>query len=312
MRRVLRNTDEVMHFWANAVQEEGRAGNVFFEGEYVYSYGRHFCIGRRLSNGTVVFTTRDYSISTGTHKRAAWSAARYMHVVYCQDPERDARSNLKHARNEVAGLLVKAQAPRIWETTRTALQAQALRVAEGANAYLAALPEDERNAEPIDTSDLAGVAAELVRIEEAERRIRRGQRQVFPRAPRRKEQAAARRSSLLESLQQWREQQAIFIGRTGLYELPPALRLSEDRSTVQTSHGADIPVADAIALWPVIQRVMRGTKDYEPGMPIGHYALTQIRTNGSIRVGCHDIAYSEIEGIAKALGLVETTPAWGR
>lgn len=48
MRKVLKSTDEVMHYWANKVQSEGRAGNVFFEGDKVYSYGRHFVIARAL------------------------------------------------------------------------------------------------------------------------------------------------------------------------------------------------------------------------------------------------------------------------
>jgi hypothetical protein len=78
---------------------------------------------------------------------------------------------------------------------------------------------------------------------------------------------------------------------------------------VETSFGAEIPVADAERLWPVIQRVMSGDKDYDVGMELGGYRLTKIRRDGSIVVGCHDIAYSEIERIAQQLGLMETAAA---
>jgi hypothetical protein len=86
------------------------------------------------------------------------------------------------------------------------------------------------------------------------------------------------------------------------------LRLSEGGVggvCVETSAGAIIPLDAALRLWPVILRVMKGDKDYEVGMALGHYRLTQIRTDGSIKVGCHDIAFDEIEGIAKQLGLLE-------
>lgn len=46
MRTVLRHTNEVCHYWANQIQPEGRAGNVYFDGPRIYSYGRHFCMAR--------------------------------------------------------------------------------------------------------------------------------------------------------------------------------------------------------------------------------------------------------------------------
>ena len=52
-------------------------------------------------------------------------------------------------------------------------------------------------------------------------------------------------------------------------------------------------------------RVVGGTKDYEVGMDLGGYKLTKIRRDGSIVVGCHDIPYAEIEGVAKELGLLK-------
>lgn len=312
MRKTLKNSAEVFHFWANQVQSEGKAGNVFFDGAKVYSYGMHFCIARILPSGVVAFTTRGYSPTTSGHINEARSAARHLNIVYCNDPSDSASDNMRSARYAIRDVLNAADKPRIRQTTRVAKKALALQLAEQANAYLAALPADERGTEtPIDTTALEAVRAELIAAGEAAARMRA-------------EQHAAQLADLQASLTQWRNHE--IVTRTGLYNLPPALRLGSSRGEypndpvgtywntgardiVQTSHGAEIPVADAIKLWPVILRVKAGTKDYTPGTPLGSYQLTQIRTDGSLRVGCHDIAFSEIEAIALQLGLISAAVA---
>lgn len=300
MRKVLRSSDEVFHYWANKVQAYGESGNVFFKDDKVYSYGHHFCIARHLPSGLVAFTTRGYSPTTSRHISQARSAARHLTLVYCHNPDESARTNMNHARNAIRDALNAAEKPRIRQATRDDHRARALRIAEQANAYLAALPNEEsQGVEPIDTSALEAVRTALVAADEAAQKIR-------------EEQQAARIAELQESLSQWRRGEIII--RTGLHNIPPALRLGyrerymdePGHQIVETSHGAEIPVADALKLWPIIQRVRGGSKDYTPGEPIGAYRLTQIRADGSIRVGCHDIAYSEIEGIARQLGLLET------
>jgi hypothetical protein len=295
VRNVLRNTAEVCHYWANAVQDYGRNGNdtVYFRGELIYSYGSHFCMARRLPGGVVVETNRTYSPTTNRHQREVWNAVRHMTLVYCERPEQDAAYNMKVAREEVERLLESAKRPRIHGKTRVNLRAAALAHAQQANAYLDALPLAERGVQtPIDTSNLEGVAAELAAMREAEERLKAEERNK-------------RLLKACEDMHLWRAGE--LNGTYGLHELAVALRLHGE--VIQTSYGAEIPVADALMLWPVIQRVMRGDKAYTPGMPIGHYRLTQIRTDGSIKVGCHDIAYGEIERMAVALGLIEQETA---
>lgn len=293
MRKVLKDIDQVCHYWANKIQSEGEAGNVFFRDSKLWSYGHHFCIARHLPSGAVAFTTRGYSPSTSRHISKARSAARHLQIVFCHNPDDSARENMLHARNEIADALHASEKKGIRQTTRDKYKASALHIAEQANAYLATLPESERGTEtPIDTGALEGVRASLVAAQEAREKIRA-------------EQHAARLADLQEDLIKWRNCETII--RTGLIELPPALRLRnrEDGYFVETSHGAEIPVSDALKLWPIIQRVRKGEKDYTPGEALGVYRLTCIRADGSICVGCHDIAYSELQGIARQLDLVE-------
>lgn len=293
MRKTLKSSAEVFHFWANQVQPEGKSGNVYFKGPNVYSYGAHFCIARILPSGTVVFTTRTYSPTTSGHVSEARQAASHRAIVYCNDPTDSAMVNMNHARKAISDALANSGKPRIRQTTRDGFKAQAVRIAEQANAYLSALPQDERGtvAAPIDMSTLEQVRADAIAAEQAAARIRAGQQ-------------AARVADLSESLAQWRAHE--IVTRTGLYELPPALRLSKDGAMVQTSRGAEIPVADALKLWPMVRRAMRGGRDWVPGEALGVYRLTRIHADGSIVVGCHTIAFAELERMADALGLTET------
>lgn len=298
MRRTLSNSDEVCHYWANQTQFEGTAGNMFFRDSMIFSYGEHFCIARILPSGAALFTLRGYSPSTSRHISKARSAARHRATLFCNNPAGTARENMDAARDAMNDALSAAEKPRTRQATRDGHKAEALRIAERANAYLAALPEQESAGQTlIDISALESVRAELIAAEQAREQIKR-------------EQFEARKNDLLEALQEWRDGK--IITRRGLYELPPALRLSAEHwnelghkspATVQTSHGAEIPVPDALKLWPIIRRVMSGDKDYSPGAPIGSYRLTKINTDGSIIVGCHAIAHSEIAHIASLLGV---------
>lgn len=62
------NTSEVAHIWAAQSQQSGRnaQGNFYFEGQTIYSYGRHFPIATIVGND-VLFTDKSYSNTTAKH-----------------------------------------------------------------------------------------------------------------------------------------------------------------------------------------------------------------------------------------------------
>jgi hypothetical protein len=296
MRINLKDRQQVAHYWANNVQSEGKAGNLFFEGEKIWSYGAHFCVARRLPGGMFAITTRGYSPSTERHISIVRQACPSGRIVYCNDPDESAAVNMGKARAAINGAIAESETTRrIQQKTRDGHKARALRLAEQANAYLAALPENERgDVLPIDTTDLESIRAHFVRIEQ-EQEARKLER----------ERIALHAAET--NIKIWRS------GGPGydLWNLPAMLRLwtttlanMEPATVVQTSKGAEIPVEDARKLWPMIQRVMSGERDYTPGEALGVYRLTRINRDGSIVVGCHNIAFAEIEGIAKQLGLI--------
>lgn len=287
------NNSEVAHVWAQQRKESGKGSNFFFEGDTLYSYGKHFAVGRILPTGVAVLATRGYSPTTLRHQSYARRAVNHRDIVFCNDPADSAATNARVARADIVGELADMQKPRIRQTTKDAHAAKALHLAEQFNAYLAAVTAVGEGAgtDPIDIGNLQDVAEEAARARVAA-------------AAMQAEQQKARAAGLAQTLADWRAGEVL--QATRLYELPPALRLTGQAPnfTVETSHGASIPVADAERLWPIVLRVRAGSKDYTPGEPLGDYRLTQIRTDGSIRVGCHDIAFSELESIAFQLGYI--------
>lgn len=66
------NNSMVAHLWANEKQESANGSNFYFEGESIYSYGRHFEVGRIVRNkrGEKAYLINDtyYSSTTSKHQ----------------------------------------------------------------------------------------------------------------------------------------------------------------------------------------------------------------------------------------------------
>lgn len=86
MRKVFSSHSEVAEVWARQNHESGRAGNIFFEGGTIYSYGHHFPIAC-IEGNVCLFTTRSYSNSTGKHKtNVKRSIPNFYKVLYVENP----------------------------------------------------------------------------------------------------------------------------------------------------------------------------------------------------------------------------------
>ena len=87
----------------------------------------------------------------------------------------------------------------------------------------------------------------------------------------------------------------------------PVLRLSRDGRVIQTSHGASVPASVAPQLWAMVTAARAGAADaitaQHRGMRIGHFTLQTVRPDGSLLIGCHDIAFDELQRLADVLGL---------
>ena len=142
MKQIL-DSKNVCHYWAHQRQNElteaqiNKNGNgfltpsrnVFSEGKFIYSYGRHFCMGRMIDsgyNGLVILSNESYSVTTSKHQRELLQAVSHLNKVYCAYPEyeptvRDQQDgndkNLNAYRRKLYELrdnLGRAKKPQIW------------------------------------------------------------------------------------------------------------------------------------------------------------------------------------------------------
>ena len=304
MKRVLDNNQQVAHYFANKVQSEGSASNFFFENDRLYSYGKHFCIARHLPGGKVAFTTRTHSVSTAKHLSYARQALRGQDIVYCNDPDGNAYSNRDAAERAIMQALDDASTTRRIRTeTREGFRIKALNLAEQFNAYLEALPEDERGTVQRFNVD------EFATMREA--RDAQRAREEADRAAEQARRAESQRKALAEWL-------AGGPNHGGMHALPVALRLfNKDpeakggNAVIQTSHGAEVPLREALMLWTVLQDVRAGRMSCDAALRmvrrVGVYNVTAFYPDASMRIGCHEItweAFADMAARLEALGLL--------
>jgi hypothetical protein len=302
MKTVYNHSEELAHIWAHKRQAEarmperpgmngGRVIQAFVEGDYFYSYGKHYCIGRHLPGGWVAINLEKNSSTTNRHVWEARHATRHLKQVSVLNPEHDA-PDTEGTQALVDNLLAKALRAKA-DGNRPVYLSQAAQITADFNQF-AKLLKHKARIKPIDA---ATWSPEQHREHLAKKAVSEKRRAVS--------QAKAFRRLQAVAITAWRRSGSPALSR----DLPTMLRLDLPSFMIQTSRHASIPVEDAKKLWPVIQRVMKGKKDYEVGMTLGHYELTKICTNGNIVVGCHDIAFDEIEGIAHQLGLLKAKEA---
>jgi pyruvate/2-oxoglutarate dehydrogenase complex dihydrolipoamide acyltransferase (E2) component len=319
-----RNNEQLAHLYASGNVDAASANNFYFEFGKLYSYGSHFCIARRLARNVYAYTTQTYGPATSKHLAYARRALSHATVWHVEDPAASATDNKAAAVSEVMRLLDEAGTTRrIKDETRDRLRGQALNVAEQFNGYLAAMPEGEREGvPPFDLEDAGFIA-----LREAREAAKRAEEEAKEKA---RQQAAM---SQAERLAAWKRGEQV---QGSMHALPVALRLAKSRGThhtggllpdmgsvgrevIQTSHGAEVPLSQALALWPIIQRVHGGITSPAEALRtvqrVGVYNVTAFEEDGAMRIGCHSISYESFADMAARLvvaGLLSTEDAHTR
>lgn len=284
MKTVYQNR-ELAHIWAaNSIPEGRNPGNTFFfNSDGIYSYGRHFMIAKRHNDRTVVMTLQRYSNTTADHISRVRQAVSHLNLVYCQDPEAGVIVNKRATLDKIDEALSGLEKKGIRQTTKDKICAQAHHLATQFNEYYSAVGGD---CGPIELGE--DFVEQYKKMQEQERAAK--QKKI--------EQAALETK---ERLEVWKKD--LKNGNMmGFHTLPVALRIREE--SIETSHGAAIPLKYARRLWQAIERVRASGEPLQPFgelTKLGHYTLNTIYADGSIKVGCHNISYAELHRIAVQL-----------
>lgn len=263
---------ELAHLWANRSRPSGRASSLYFEGDTIYSYGRHFPIARLFTDPTtgqtaVLFTSRDHSRTTSQHKSFVRSAVSHLVVYTVQDPTAEILTCGDLARHVDFAVTQKAKA------------------AEEAHAEKLAAARRKREQARTVRNAVAAYPSEL---------------------------AAWRAGGRLPCI--------CTCWGPGIPRVPVALRLTDEGRYIETTKGAKVPSSVARKVWPILRAAVAHEETHPapawvpffeaPEFNWGDYRGISLRriAAGSpveLRVGCHNIPWSEIELMAQALGLVQ-------
>lgn len=81
--------------------------------------------------------------------------------------------------------------------------------------------------------------------------------------------------------------------------------------TLETSHGADVPLIDAIKVFRMVKLCKERGKGWTRNgavLPVGGFAVDWISEEGNFKAGCHRINWPEIEALARSLGVLDMSP----
>lgn len=306
----LKDNHSVAHAWANQAYQRAHGSNYRFEGNKLYSYAE--CIAVLLPRNHVAITTKRWSDTTQRHISMARQATHHRTAVYCRNPEWTPEENRRHIMGVIeydmlhfpkVELKKDGKESELSKRRRTNAIKLILDQCTQINAYLKAVDrEDLILPIPLDIKKESEELGERIAKQKAEEEQRQ------------KEEKERIAREAKDDLQAWKEHR--LEGRqirSGFSALPVALRLMPkdgEAQVVETSWGANIPVADALRVWKWVKVARRLKMDITPddGLPreqthLGHYRLDRISKEGNMKVGCHIILYGEIEAIAKALEL---------
>lgn len=302
---------QVAHIWAQQNGKDAKSGNMHSTGRSLYSYSTEIA---RFIEGKVVYTSQRYSVTTSSKHQNQIPRA-VSHLESYQTSE-----HMKHIPDvwdEVAPILfidmmkgIRAEIERLKKIRNVRFPFQELIGSINAThsfwvKYILTdtVPDPKLPDNAISIKDLQALWSNNATTSEAtflEYVKAQFGLDLAKKLEKEKLQEEVKRADMLKSLgtkiEEWRagERNDLPYHR----DMPVMLRIRKNQ--VETSLGAVVPVDHAKALYLLIKNKCRVER-----VGIGEFHVKELSAD-TLTVGCHKIPISEVEMIAKALGLVET------
>lgn len=285
---------EVAHNWAHQKQSQFKkdttAGSLYYEGNTIYSYGRHFPIAviSEQDSNIVYFTTRTYSNTTSKHLSVVRAAVNHKTVLYCENPDQAARNihteNIQAFEKEakyISQSLPKSKKPEIY-LNQIAHQRQLL--TQYAQHFDLNLESFALVYIYIESKDMQSKAseAEKIAMEKAEKA--------------RQKELAKKHAKELKDFRAFKLNR-IYATKAG----SDYLRYNNESKRVETSQGIQIPTEIAKRFYKWVKATIKaGGCGGECEQKILSYTVSVVNAD-FMSIGCHTIAITEADAIAKLL-----------
>lgn len=280
---------QVAHLWANKSRESANGSHFFFEGDTIYSYGHHFPIARH-HKGCVLFTQKDYSVTTSRHKGYVRCACSHLEVFHVDDVTKDP-----------SGKDVKEYARRIQDAAMACARARnpqwkldsLTRLITEANDFCLKFGFQTRFSAPENFDELK------IRAKAASQKLARQTRLKNERIERENQEAVTRwLAGEPISLPYTIQKVYLRVKTQDVDKLSPA-NIETYATVMQTSKGATVPLSEAEKAFRfVMLKREKGWHRNGEQCSIGEFQLDAVNEQGVI-AGCHRVSWDEIERFAK-------------
>lgn len=309
--------DEVAHNWAHQTGRKRNGHAMFYDGDTIYSWGRHFPIAKFFNapNGerVILFNADSYSVSTSKHQtivRRAIALPRER-VIYLKGLARDTRGTVFHETT----LATIPKLIELWSRARSR--------------------KDEYRRDIESTISLANRIRELwcldVPLAEVPEDFK-AYLEAHKEEVERKRREADERRAKLQAEQDRKDKEALRKWLAGGGDVrPPHTRIPyvrvvdrisprsqmdehgcptpEPRDVtvreVQTSWGISVPLREALAIYRLAGIIRKCGHEFVPKKEhrVGGWRLDRIGSDGTVRAGCHVIPFQVQHEAAKLAGL---------
>jgi hypothetical protein len=275
MKTVYSSHSEVCHIWANNTDLNaiGRASNIFFEGDKIYSYGRHFILGKKfIHEGREItfLNAKSYSNSTLKHQNHLRQAVNGL--TFSINFPNNSNFEIGHLgqvrrdlEEEIKSLIKKQLRARSNDYCIREINSKAFLITSLNECF----PDIVA---PINLFEIEGYRESSLYA--ANLRNNKEEREQAKKAKKAEKET--------EYLNQWLN--GTWNGQ--LYNLPIYLRFNGDY--IETSHGAKVPLKESL----ILLNDIREGKDCK-GIKIGTYTVIET-TLDYIKIGCHVIKWEII------------------
>jgi len=271
MKKVFSSASDTIHVFAQRSQEEGRCSNVFFEGDMLYSYGKHYLLAEFIDSGkAIIINDKGYSSTTNKHIGITIGATRQYKQFYKTETDihlvRDRILELK-------GKLARARKPITYINNITSLY--------------------EKYMEWRTYSKIKGLSEEYKEIRKIYKALNKPEYLDLIKAEAKKQDERKKqlaKKKLAEVLPKFMNHE-IRSFRVGNEDY---LRLSKDKTKVETSQGVSVDRLEAKKLYQAIENNIDIV-----GHRIDGYTVTSL--NGTLTIGCHKINRDSVNEIGMKL-----------
>lgn len=287
MKKVFNNS-EICHVFAQQSQNEGRTSNnnIFFYDNKIYSYGYHYKLAEIIENNTIIINNTGYSNSTAKHINLITNATRQYNQFFYSD------ICLNNVYNSIISASKKIITARFKERYANLIISKFESLISFANEFNKVVKANNYTQDSFLTLIELKQNEQFREIETIHNEIAKDKDKFIAAGKEReRKEKEKKQKQFNESLEKFFNYELNYIT---LKTDTDYLRISQDKTMIETTQGVKIPIQEAKKLYLMIQE----GKDIK-GYRISNYTVISI--NGTLKIGCHKIDIKNVHEIGQIL-----------